>query len=90
MRTPLRFLALAVLAVGPLMIVPACSKDDGSSNRSTTPGPAEKAGAKVDEAGREVKEGVKEGAEKTKDAAKGAASAVGSAVERTGEKIQGK
>ena len=90
MRSVSSLVVLVAMIVSPLVAVSACSKDDGSANRSTSPGPAERAGAKVDETAHDAKEGVKEGAARTGEAARGAASAAGSAVERAGEKIQGK
>ena len=89
MRTVSSIVALVVMAATPLLTVAACSKDDGSANRSTTPGPAENAGRKVDETAHDAKEGVKEGAQTVKEGAQGAATAAGSAVERAGQKMQG-
>ncbi|RYE86096.1 MAG: hypothetical protein EOO75_16150 [Myxococcales bacterium] len=87
MRTVSSIVALVVMAAAPLLTVAACSKDDG---RSTSPGPAENAGRKVDETAHDAKEGAKEGAQTVKEGAQGAATAAGSAVERAGEKMQGK
>lgn len=72
-------IALFALAVAPMVVALACSHNDGSADPATNPGPAQRAGAHVDEAGHDVKEG-----------AKSAASAVGSVTEKAGEKMQGK
>jgi hypothetical protein len=101
MRNLSSFVCTLALAVGPLLFTQACRHDDGSSSNETTPGPAEKAGQKVDEAAHDTKEGAKDAAQATKEgakdaahetseAARGAASAVGSTTERAGQKMQGK
>lgn len=88
-RSKLSLAAVVFLAAAPLITV-ACSKDDGTTKTDTTPGPAERAGAKVDEAAHDTKEGAKEVGRDVKEGAKGAASAVGSVMEKGGEKMQGK
>ncbi|GAC1554854.1 MAG: hypothetical protein NVS3B10_16090 [Polyangiales bacterium] len=101
MRNTILALAAAT-SVGVLFaFAPGCRHDEDTHPVSPNAGPMEKAGAKTDEAGHEVKEDVKEAAHDTKDGAKevghetkegakGAASAVGSAVEKTGEKMKPK
>ncbi|MCU0687223.1 MAG: hypothetical protein MUF34_34095 [Polyangiaceae bacterium] len=101
MRNLTSFVCTLSLAIGPMLFSQGCRHDDGSSSSETTPGPAEKAGQKVDEAAHDTKEGAKDAAQATKEgakeaahetgeAARGAASAVGSATERAGQKMQGK
>ena len=89
MRSLSSMMAVLAMIVTPLLVVSACHKDDGSSNTSTSPGPAQRAGEHVDNAAHDAKEGVKEGARDTRDAAQSAATAAGSAVERAGQKMQG-
>ena len=67
--------SLSISIVGGLVIALACS----SQKPANDPGPAQKAGAAVDE-----------GAEDTKDAAKKAGQKVGEATEKAGDKIQEK
>jgi hypothetical protein len=72
-------IATLALAAVPMVAALACSHNDGSADPSTNPGPVQRAGAHVDEAGHDVKEG-----------AKSAASAVGSTTEKAVERVQGK
>lgn len=102
MRNQSSFVCALILALCPVVFVQAChSRDDGAAPRETTPGPAERAGQKVDEAAHDATETADEAAAKTKesaedaarwtrDKARSAASAVGSTTERAGEKMQGK
>jgi len=97
----MRLSAIAVFAaplVGLVLAsVPACHKDDGTSQNPNSPtgpsaGPAENAGEKIDEGAEKAKDKIEEGAEKTKEkaeegaektkeGAKSAASAAKSAVQ---------